>query len=82
MRAEHFIHQIVTPACDMLARASDLDESFKAIHRRTLSVKEMLIDLRRTQEEERSREMTAGPVISPRTGARIIPLTIPEPRGR
>lgn len=81
MRADYFIHQIVTPACDMLARASDLDESFKPIHRRTLSVKEMLIDLHRKQQEERSRE-TPSSTITARAGARVIPFVNPEPRDR
>jgi hypothetical protein len=82
MRADYFIQQIVTPACDRLARASDLDESFKVIHRRTLSVKEMLIDLRHKQEEQRSRSGAVGLGKSPGLGARVIPLIIPEPRRR
>lgn len=82
MRAEHFIHNVVTPVCDMLARASDLHEPFKKAHRRTLSVKEMLIDLHRQQKELRDKLIAASPAMPPHTGARVIRLTPREPKGR
>jgi hypothetical protein len=76
MRAEHFIHNVVTPVCDMLTRASDVHEMFKQAQRRMLSVKEMLIDL------QRSRPTLSRPADSARIPGRVIPLPPREPRGR
>ena len=76
MRADHFIHNVVTPVCDMLTRASDVHETFKQAQRRMLSVKEMLIDL------QRSRPISSRQVDSARLPGRVIPLTPREPRGR
>jgi hypothetical protein len=53
MRAEHFIHSVATPACNMLARASDMDVRFKKMHRRIISVKETLLDLANEQKKAR-----------------------------
>jgi hypothetical protein len=80
MRAEHFIHDVMTPICDKLGRARDLHEQFRRAHRRTLSVKEMLVDLRREQQEIREQRISES--VQPRPMARVIPLTPREPRGR
>lgn len=84
MRAEHFIHSVSTPACDMLARASDVDVRFKKMHRRNISVKETLLDL--ANEQRRAREHAAATKVlrrpHPDNGVRIIPLNPREPRGR
>jgi hypothetical protein len=82
MRAEHFIHNVVTPVCDMLGRARDLHDSFKNTHRRTLSVKEMLIALQREQKDLREQLAATSAVMPPHAVAQIIPLIPREPKGR
>jgi hypothetical protein len=82
MRAEHFVHNVFSPVCDMLTRASDVHELFKKTQRRMLSVKAVLLDLHR--ERARIQERSRAPdddSLRPPT-AKIIPLTPREPRGR
>jgi hypothetical protein len=82
IRAEHFIDGVVTPLCDMLGRARDLDETFKNIHRRTLSVKEMLVDLQREKKEMHDRLVPTNPPVPQRTDGKVIQLKPREPKGR
>jgi hypothetical protein len=84
MRTEYFIHNIFTPVCDMLARASDSHEPFKKAHRRMLSLKTTLLDLQHQQRQLRDRLVPPGPAVPPRTAAQVIrlPLTPRGPRGR
>jgi len=81
MRAEHFIQHTLTTVCDRLARAADLDESFKKAQRRMLSVKEMLVDLQRGIVKI-SRRGSAHRPMPPSATAQIITLTPRDPRGR
>lgn len=78
MRTEHFIHEMLSPTCDMLTRATDYDESFKPMQRRMVSLKETLLDLHRELKKPRLASITAHR----RRSAQIIPLTPREPRGR
>jgi hypothetical protein len=82
MRAEHFVHNVFSPVCDMLTRASDVHELFKKTQRRMLSVKAVLLDLHRerTRIQEKSRAPDNDSSRPPT--AKIIPLTPREPRGR
>jgi hypothetical protein len=81
IRAEQFIDGIVTPLCDMLGRARDLDESFKNIHRRTLSVKEMLVDLQREKKEAHDRLAPTNSPVPQRRDGKVIHLKPREPKG-
>ncbi len=82
MRAEHFIHNVFSPVCDMLTRASDVHELFKKTQRRMLSVKAVLLDLHRERVRIQERSRVPGNDSSRPTTARVIPLTPREPRGR
>jgi hypothetical protein len=81
IRAERFIDGIVTPLCDMLGRARDLDEAFKNIHRRTLSVKGMLVDLQREKKEMHDRLALTNSPVPPRPDGKVIQLKPREPKG-
>jgi len=80
MRAEYFIQSLISPVCDMLGRARDLHESFKHAHQRTLSVKEVLVDLQREQARMHAQSTPANS--EPRALAKVIPLSPRGPRGR
>jgi hypothetical protein len=82
MRAEHFIHNVATPVCDALARASDVHEPFKAMHRRALSVKEVLIDLWHEQKTARQHRVESSPAAHTHPAAQVLPFTPREPRRR
>jgi hypothetical protein len=82
MRAEHFIHNVFSPVCDMLTRASDVHELFKKTQRRMLSVKAVLLDLHRERVRIQERSRVPGNDSSRPPTARVIPLTPREPRGR
>ena len=82
MRAEHFIHNVFSPVCDMLTRASDVHEIFKKTQRRMLSVKAVLLDLHRERVRIQERSRVPSNDSSRPPTARIIPLTPREPRGR
>lgn len=79
MRAEHFLSTMLTPVCDMLARASDLHAPFQKIHRRMLSVKEVLAELREQQRHSSSRPAHVAPR---QTTAQVIPLNPRDLNGR
>ena len=82
MRPEHFVHNVFSPACDMLTRASDIHELFKKAQRRMLSVKTVLLDLHRERLRVQEKRRVPGEDTSPPPTARIIPLSPREPRGR
>jgi hypothetical protein len=82
MRAEHFIHSVFSPVCDMLTRASDVHEPFKKSQRRMLSVKAVLLDLNRQRVRIQERLRAPDNDSSRPQTARIIPLPPREPRGR
>jgi hypothetical protein len=82
LRAEAFVRDMLTSVCDRLALAADVDDSFKKIHRRMLSMKEMLVDLQRGQAKVVKRPGPAYWPGQPNTTAQIIPLTPRDPRGR
>jgi len=82
MRAEYFIHNVFSPVCDMLTRASDIHDLFKKTQRRVLSVKAVLLDLLRERVRIQEGLRVPGNDSSRPPTARIIPLTPREPRGR
>lgn len=80
LRAGYFIDTMVTPICDMLARASDLHPPFRDAQRRMLSIKEVLADLMQGDKQVTGRPMETRRVSH--TSAQIITLTPREPKGR
>jgi hypothetical protein len=83
MRAEHFLQNVVTPVCDMLSRAGDSHEPFKAAHRRMLSMKETLLDLQREQKKlHDDRRLAPGSGLPARPVAQVITLSPRDSRGR
>lgn len=82
MRAEHFIHTMLTIVCDRLGRARDVDDSFKVAHRRMLAVKEMLVELQRAQSRASGPADTAHRAVPPGSTAQIISIAPRDPKGR
>jgi hypothetical protein len=83
MRAEHFLQNVVTPVCDMLSRAGDSHEPFKAAHRRMLSMKETLLDLQREQKKlHDDRRLAPDSGLPARPVAQVITLSPRDSRGR
>lgn len=81
MRAGVFIDTVVGPAADMLSRASEIDERFRAKHKQMLSVKATLTALHREIEAERRRATFENAVAEPRS-AQIFTLPPRDPLGR
>ena len=82
LRGGYFIDTVITPICDMLARASDVHGPFRDMQRRMLSIKEVLADLQREREQQRARSVSAEAETARLTSARVISLTPREPKGR
>jgi hypothetical protein len=74
MRADHFIHSVLAPVCDRLARASDLHEPFRKTQRRMLSVKEVLVDLARERRGALGAGAAGGATRPVQSTAQVIPL--------
>jgi hypothetical protein len=79
MRADHFLGTMLTPVCDMLARASDAHAPFQKVHRRMLSVKEVLAEL---AEQRGQSQVATAHVPTRQKTAQVIQLHPRDLKGR